>query len=74
MRHEITTYTIKNYVAPLYISNITNMNTNNQQIKKDFISNALKMLLLKLTQNPGYYNIKHYSKSKSRDKDRHNIW
>jgi hypothetical protein len=74
LRYKMANHAIKIYISPLYIPNITNMNTNNQQNKKDFISNAIRILVLKLTQNPEYYNIKQYSKSKMRNKYRHNIW
>jgi|GEM_PF-6036033 hypothetical protein len=38
------------------------------------IRNLARALFDKLTQHPEYYNIKHYTKSKARNRNRQGAW
>lgn len=50
------------------------MNTKSHLSPVHFISHALKNLVIKLTQNPEYYTIKHYSKIKRKHRHDQGSW
>ncbi len=66
--------TINHNLIALFLSNISNMNTKFHLSPVLFISHALKNLAIKLTQNPEYYTIKHYSKMKRKHRQDQSSW
>ncbi|MEO9145150.1 MAG: hypothetical protein ABI237_06290 [Ginsengibacter sp.] len=50
------------------------MNIKTHIVPVNFIGHVLKIFLSKLTQNPEYYNIKHYSKMKRRQRQQQTMW
>jgi hypothetical protein len=50
------------------------MNTKTNSTPVNLFRNLVRHFFEKLTQNPEFYNIKHYTKTRGRRRNQQNMW